>query len=116
MQLYFYQQAREVADDVLKQSKERISKQAIAEYHEKIEQHQRIVTSGWVKFFRWLLDGVSGIVASFVIVFIIGGISFLFLGQEARTQMGVTIGNTIIRMINPELPLVDEIRKNASDK
>ncbi|WP_213990828.1 hypothetical protein [Sodalis sp. dw_96] len=109
MRQHFYQQTRELSEKFVIETKERIKRDAVSAYQEKVEQYQRIITPPWVKFGKWLDGGLSGLIASMAVIVILTGLSALFLGKEGRTQIVVAAGKTIFKILNSDIPVADHI-------
>ncbi|TCL04754.1 hypothetical protein EZJ58_2891 [Sodalis ligni] len=109
MRQHFYQQAREMSEKFINETKERIKRDAVSEYQEKVAQYRRIITPPWVKFVKWLGVGLSGLIASVVVIVMLTGFSALFLGKEGRTQIAVAAGKTIFKILNSDIPVADHL-------
>ncbi|QWA11861.1 hypothetical protein GTU79_03425 [Sodalis ligni] len=109
MRQHFYQQAREMSEKFVTETKERIKRDAVSEYQEKVAQYRRIITPPWVKFVKWLGVGLSGLIASVVVIVMLTGFSALFLGKEGRTQIAVAAGKTIFKILNSDIPVADHL-------
>ncbi|WP_147200773.1 hypothetical protein [Pantoea sp. CCBC3-3-1] len=103
----YYQKARGFAELVVKETKLRLRAEAVAEYLEKIDQYQKVNTPYRTKVLDWLLSGVSGIVASVVVIGIVTLICAIIVGPGGREKLYASAGNTLLDMAKPKIPLLD---------
>ncbi|NIE72780.1 hypothetical protein [Pantoea sp. Acro-807] len=108
--------ARALGEGLVVEIKDRIKKEAKADFIERVEQLVKTEKSWYNHVGMWVMDAIKGVSSTIIVIILFGGIYSLFLTKEERSNLYSAATQSVVDAASGEIPVVDKFREINAQK